>query len=218
MSFEYGVQVPGGDLDERFGTNSRIGTHLEAILTNSKFLFGGETSFIFGTDVKEDVLANLRTSDGEIIGNNRTFGDVLTRQRGMQLNAYLGKIFQLGKGKSLSGIKVTGGLGLLQHKIRIQDDSRTIAQLTGDYIKGYDRLTNGLSFNFFLGYQYLGSNRRINFLLGIDMTIANTQSRRDFDFATMMKDEQKRKDSLIGLKAGWILPIGSGRTAEEIIY
>jgi hypothetical protein len=137
----------------------------------------------------------------------------------MQAQIYFGKIFQLSDKHYTSGIKSTFGIGILQHKIRVQDDSRSVTELTGEYLKGYDRLTNGLSLTAFLGYQHLDKNRRMNFLAGFDFSLAFTQNRRDFDFATMQKDNLERVDILAGFKIGWIMPIGSrGKAPEQIIY
>lgn len=220
VSFEYGVHAPGADLKDRFGTNFQAGIHIERIQLKSGLLFGLSSHFLFGNVVKEDVLTNLRTSDGGIIGNDRLFATVVLRQRGLNTQAYIGKIFKVIDGHYSSGIKITIGAGVLQHKIRVQDDSRSVTELTGEYLKGYDRLTNGLAINTFIGYQHIGKNRRINFIAGFDFVMAFTQSRRDFDFALMMADETRRTDMLSGFKVGWMLPIGAGaeRTPEEIIY
>lgn len=219
MSFEYGIHLPLADMQDRFGMNFQLGGHLERMHSKSKILYGSSFHFLFGSVVREDVLANLRTTDGGIIGNDRRFANVGLRERGFNAQLYFGKIFNLVEGHYASGIKLTVGAGLLQHKIRIQDNSRTVAELSGDYIKGYDRLTNGLSANLFLGYQHLGKNRRINFIAGMDFIAAFTQSRRDFDFLLMRKDDTQRTDLLVGFKAGWILPIGAGaQEAGDIIY
>ncbi len=219
ISFEYGIHLPLGDMKDRFGTNFQLGGHLERMHSKSKILYGASFHFLFGNVVKEDVLANLRTTDGGIIGNDRRFANVGLRERGFNAQAYIGKIFNLVDGHYASGIKLTLGAGLLQHKIRIQDNSSTVAELSGDYIKGYDRLTNGFSANAFLGYQHLGKNRRINFIAGFDFVLAFTESRRDFDFLLMRKDDRKRTDMLAGFKVGWIMPIGAGaQEAGDIIY
>lgn len=219
VSFEYGIHLPAADMQDRFGLNFQLGSHLEMMHGNSHFLYGASFHMLFGSVVREDVLANLRTTDGGIIGNDRRFADIGLRQRGFSTQAYVGKIFNLNDRHYASGIKVTLGAGLLQHKVRIQDNSRTVTELFGEYVKGYDRLTNGISTNMFLGYQHLGRNRRINFLVGFDLIVAFTESRRDFDFLLMEKDTQKRIDILSGFKAGWIMPIGAGKKGGgEIIY
>ena len=214
----YAYQIPGADLVNRFGTSGGIGGGVDYMTGKHNLIFGVEAYYLFGTKVKEDVLANLRGPDGNIIGNNRTFAQVQLRERGFYFGALVGKLISLSKNNKRSGIRISLGMGLLQHKIRVQDDSRSVLQLEGDYLKGYDRLSNGLAFTEFIGYQYLDPNRLINFFAGFEFTQAFTKSRRDFDFLSMSKDEQKRKDFLYAFKVGWSLPFYIGKDPETIFY
>ena len=219
VSFEYGVQKSMADLKDRFGSSFELGGHFELISGKNLLVFGASGHFIFGNDVKEDVLENLRTTEGQIIGNDRQFASVFLRQRGFNTQFYVGKLFNFLEQHPISGIKATIGVGLIQHRIRVQDDSRTVTQLTGDYLKGYDRLTNGLSLNSFLGYQHMNRQGRVNFLAGFDLSVGFTKNRRDFDFSTFQKDDQNRIDILAGFKVGWMLTIGGSRiAADQIIY
>ncbi|MEN0002686.1 MAG: hypothetical protein AAF798_01035 [Bacteroidota bacterium] len=219
LNLAYGYQQPGGDLSERFGYNFNLGGGLEYITSKSNLIFGAEGYFMFGDQVKFDVLDNLRNDEGNIIGNDRFPANLQLRQRGFYIGALVGKLFPISKKNKRSGIRLTGSIGVLQHQIRIQrDPNRSVPQLLGDYEKGYDRLTNGLALNQFIGYQLLSSNKRINFYIGLEFTQAFTQSRRDFDFDTRMEDNEQRFDMLIGIKGGWVLPFYFGRGSEEIFY
>ncbi len=214
-----GGQLPSGDLQERFGPNMNFGGGLELITEKSNVILGVESYYLFGTDVRTNVLSNLQTPDGFIIGNDRSYADIQLRQRGFYLGILLGKLFSLSATNPRSGLRITGSVGLLQHKIRIQDDPiRAVPQLFGDYKKGYDRLTNGLAFNECIGYQVLSTDRRVNFFIGIECTQAFTQSRRDFNFDTRSRDDTKRFDLLTGIRAHWILPFYIGKSASEIYY
>ncbi|MDX1478884.1 MAG: hypothetical protein R3301_14320 [Saprospiraceae bacterium] len=218
LSFEYGAQTPGGDLKDRFGNNFNLGAQYEILHMESLWHAGLKGYFLFGNEVREDVLALLRTPEGNIIGNDRSPAIVLLRERGFFIGPYVGKTFKLSEQHPHSGIKISAGAGLLQHKIRVQDDTRSVSQLTGDYLKGYDRLTNGLAFYGFVGYQHLDPQGRINFLAGFDLTAGTTQSRRDFNFDQQRADTAKRKDSLLGIRIGWILPITTGQPPDQIFY
>jgi hypothetical protein len=219
LNLSYAHQVPGGDLAERFGSNANLGAGLEYMTYGSNWIFGIEGNFMFGSNVKFDVLEGLRTEQGVIIGNDKFPADIQLRQRGFYIGALIGKLFSLSEKNPRSGIRVTGSVGILQHKFRIQEDpQRAVPQLLGPYEKGYDRLTNGLAFNEFVGYQYLGKNRRINFYVGFEFTQAITESRREFNFDTRMKDEGQRLDLLFGIRAGWVLPFYFGEGSEEIFY
>lgn len=218
FNISYAAQTPAGDLVDRFGPNFNLGLNLEYITDKSNFIFGLESGYMFGNEVKVNVLQNLQTAEGFIIGNDRTYADIQLRMRGFYFGALIGKLFTLSEVNKRSGIRFTISSGILQHKIRIQDDPlRDVAQLSTEYKKGYDRLTNGLAFNEFIGYQLLSRNRRINFYAGIEMTQAFTQSRRDYNFDTMSVDEESRLDLLFGIRVGWVLPFYFGN-AGNIYY
>lgn len=215
FNFSYASQFPGGDLSERFGNNPNIGLGVDFITKKTNYIFGLEGNIMFGTNVKENVLLSLLTPEGNLIGNDRSFAEIRLAQRGFYVGALVGKLFSLSQTNNRSGIRVTVGSGILQHKIRIQDDPiRDVAPLADDYKKGYDRLTNGLAFNEFVGYQHLGKNRRINFYAGLEFTQAFTRSRRDFNFDTRMADTENRFDLLIGIRLGWILPFYIGDSSQ----
>ena len=146
----YGAFTAGGDLKDRFGTNFDLGIGAEYITAKSNFIVGASTSIIFGTEVKEDVLANLRNSSGAIL-TAEGISDVTLRQRGLQARVYGGKLFGIHPKNKRSGIRVVLGVGFLQHKIRIQDNGSNVTQLFGDYEKGYDRLSNGVSVHQYIG-------------------------------------------------------------------
>lgn len=219
VKITYAYQSPAGDLLDRFGNNFSVGLGLDYITSESNWIIGIDGSLIFGNEVKTDVLSNLRTPEGFIIANDRVPADIQLRQRGFYVGGLIGKIFPLSEVNKRSGIKVTLSMGLLQHKIRIQDDPvRAVSQLTDEYKKGYDRLTNGLALNEFVGYQLLSTNGRINFYAGLDLTQGFTRSRRDFNFDTRDTETENRIDLLIGFKVGWILPFYFGKGSEEIYY
>ena len=218
LSFEYGGQIPLVDMADRFGSNFNLGSQFEILHTKNRWLLGVKGYYLFGNTVREDVISILRTPEQEIIGNDGAPATIALRERGFFIGPYLGKLIVLTEKKPHAGLKLQIGAGLLQHHVRIQDDTRTVVQLTGDYKKGYDRLSNGLAGYLFVGYQYLDPDKRINFIAGFDATIASTQSRRDFDFNLMRKDDTKRTDVLLGIRIGWILPVTTGIAPETIYY
>jgi hypothetical protein len=200
-------QLPGGDLADRFGYNFNVGGFFNWKLKNN-WLFGVDGDFIFGNQLKEDgILDNLSTSDGNIISGDGTYAIIHLYERGLMFSAKAGKVLHFFGANPNSGLLVTAGAGLLQHKIRIDVKDNTVEELSPEYKKGYDRLTNGLSLTEFVGYMHCGNNRLINFFAGFEFTQAFTQNRRDFNFDTMTKDNTKRLDMLMGIKAGWFFPL-----------
>lgn len=205
----YSYQIPGGDMADRFGNNSTIGGGFRW-KTASNWLFDGEFSFIFGSEVKNEdrIMSNLRTETGEIIDMSGNFGFVTTYERGFNISAKLGKVIPVFSPNPNSGILLMGGVGYLQHKIRIQVEDNNVPQLDGDYKKGYDRLTGGPSINQFIGYIYLSDNRLLNFYGGFEFVQGWTKALRDVNFDTMEPDPVKNRfDSFIGIKVGWIVPV-----------
>ena len=218
LNFTYGGHLPGGDLADRFGGNFSAGGSFD-YLTSKNLILGLQADFMFGTEVKTDVLAPLRNDDGLIFDDNGSPADIRLRQRGIHLGLHVGKIFPVSKSNRRSGIRATIGGGFLQHKIRLQDDPQaTVALVSGDYKKGYDRLSNGLALTQFLGYQGLSKNRRINFMAGFEFTQAFTQSRRSFNYDTRSVEKDKRLDLLFGFRIGWTLPLYIGENPDEIYY
>jgi len=201
----FAYQVPGGDLAKRFGNDYNVGGTLQW-KTKKNWIFGIDGNFLFSDEVKEDVLAKISTSQGFIIGEDGFYADVFLYERGFMFSAKAGKIFPVVGPNPNSGLIATIGAGLLQHKIRIEDKTNTAPQLTDDYKKGYDRLTNGLSITEFLGYINFGSSRLVNFMGGFEFTQAFTQNGRSFNFDTMMQDNTARLDLLFGFRVAWIIP------------
>lgn len=211
----FGVQTPGGDLADRFGNNGLLGGGVE-YLSQSNWLFGAEGHYLFGSEVKEDPLAILRNEYGQIIGNDRLAAEVYTRERGFYAGALVGKLFPVSE-KSRSGIRVTLGAGYMQQWIRVQDDTRTVNQITGDYKKGYDRRCGGLALNQFIGWQQLSTSSNWNFVVGLEFNQGFTQTLRDWDFNDRGRIDESRLDLRFGLRANWTLPWFL-KVAEKIYY
>lgn len=217
FSFHYGLQVPGADLAERFGVSNAVGTSFH-IKTKQNIYFGAEGSFLFGNDVTEPgLLRNLLTSDNEVISNLGQISEIIIMQRGFMVTLTGGKVFPIGKSNPNSGILLKGGVGFLQHKIRLENQVHEITQLEDNYLKGYDRLTNGIVFSQFAGYFYMGNNRFTNFFAGVEAFQGFTRSRRDWNFDTQTRDDQLRTDLLLGLRIGWVIHVYR-RTGRDFYY
>lgn len=217
FSASYEYQIPGGDLSKRFLNNSNVGASL--LFKNEKnWIYGIDFNFIFRDTVKEtSVLDSISTSNGYIIDGNGVYAEVFLYERGFYASAKLGKIFPVFNSNANSGLTFIGSVGLLQHKIRIENTENTASQIKGDYKKGYDRLTNGLGISEFIGYTYLGEKKLSNFMIGFEFVQSWTQCRRDYNFDQMKKDTAKRFDMLSGIKVSWAIPIFK-RTTNEFYY
>lgn len=219
LEFKYGFHMPMGDLQDRFGSNSDIGLSIQSVSLENKFFIGLDGIFLFGNTVKEDVLHQLRTFDGNIIGIDGSFGDVNLKERGFYIGLNAGKIIPTTQNKNkLTGIRAQIGAGLLQHKIRVQDNAENIVALEKKYLQGYDRLTNGPAMHLGLGYQYQSPTNNFHFHIMADLYGARTQSRRDLDYATGTYLDQKRTEWLGGLSIAYTVSISREKRPENIYY
>ena len=219
LEFKYGVHFPAGDLADRFGANNDFGISIQSVGLEKKTFFGLEGYYLFGNTVKEDVISSLRTFDGSIIGIDGGPADVNVKERGYYIGVNAGKIFSTTTHKNkLTGIRAQIGAGLLQHKIRVQDNSKTVVALEKPYLPGYDRLSNGPAIHLGLGYQYQSPRNNFHFHIMADLYGARTQSRRDFDVPTGGYLDQKRTDILGGFSLAYIVLISRPVASEHIYY
>lgn len=216
---QYGVQLPGGDLADRFGFNYAATFSLDYYFQKLGGFVGIETQIQFGDRVKQDVLEPLRISNGALLGTDGFTGDIFLRRRGFYVGAYINKFLFTGKKNPASGLALGLGVGVLEHFIRIQNDSDNIGQLRGDYSKGYDRFSRGPALKQALTYHHLGKNRSVNYAIGISVMEAFTSSVRSINFDTRQVPEESRLDLLFSLDAKWFIPlIKGGSRHKEVFY
>lgn len=214
----YGGHRSGGDLAARFGNKFSVGGGIEW-MSAGNLIVGSQAALYFGDQVRADVIANLRDADGLIFGEGGGISAIGLRERGTYLGGHLGKLVRLSPRNHRAGLRLTVGAGFLRHKIRIQDDPQVfVPALSGDYKKGYDRLTNGLALTQFIGYQYMSRNRMVNLVLGLEFTQGFTEHRRTLNFDTRSPETGRRLDLLQGLRIAWTLPLYLGDNADDIQY
>jgi hypothetical protein len=205
VTLTYGYHLPTGDMARRFGLTGSAGLNFHIKDKKSRF-WGVQANYLFGNRVSESgLMQNLYTEKGEILDNQGQPAIVFVQERGWQAFGDFGHLFPVIGPNKNSGLLVYGGAGYLFHKIRIEHQSHEINALTGDNLRGYDRLTSGPAVHGFVGYSHLSNNRRINFLIGLEATQAWTQSVRGYNYDTQAYDHAKRHDGLVGFKVGWIL-------------
>lgn len=209
IRLSYGADQPVGLLADRFGTNFRLGVEV-GYITRSNITFGLSYQFRFGSNVQEDVLEQLRTPGGFVIGSNMQFSSVLLRERGHQIMGTMGYLFPFSGSTNRRGFLLELGAGYLEHRIRFVDESDAVVQLAGDFVKGYDRLTAGPSLTQRLGYLFMGDDRLLNFYFGLSATEAFTKSVRKFNYDTGLPDTDRRTDIFLGAEVTWLIPIGGG--------
>ncbi len=206
VGINIGGQLPGGDLAQRFGPNLNVGGAF-MYKTKKNWLIGIESNYMFGRNVKEDVLLQLKTVNGSVIDNDGFPADLRVTERGLGIHCVFGRVFKILSANPNSGVMVMLGGGYLQHKINLYDAQHKIAAINGDLKYGYDRLTNGFSSSQFLGYLFLSENKLLNFYFGFEFVQGITKSVRKLNYDTGLPDIKQRLDLMYGLKFGWILPL-----------
>ena len=217
IGFSYGVNLPGGDLANRFGQNFKVDITPTYYFYNSNLSIGIEASYIFGTKIKDNPLSNLFSYDDQIISVDNSFASLYLSERGAMLGGLISKIIPLNSNRR-SGIRLELGAYAFRHWINYKTELGTIPQLQDEYVKGYDRLTGGFSVKEFIGYQYLKRDNKVSFYAGVEFVQGFTKSLREFNYNLAQYDTNKRKDYLFGFKFGWILPIYISKNPEEIYY
>lgn len=217
-NFSYAYQIVGGDMKDRYGNNFNVGGGLD-FFTKKNLIFGLQANMLFGQDVKEDVIASIRDENDLIFGSSLGVADIQLRERGIYLGGHIGTLIPFSKEDRRNGIRITLGAGLLQHRVRLQEDPISgVPLITGEYRKGYDQLSNGLAFSEFIGWQFLAKNKRVNFYIGVEFVQGFTENRRSYDFETMKKLVNKGTDFLYGFKLNWSLPFYLKSNADDIYY
>ena len=204
----YSFQFPGGDVANRYGVNSTIGGGL-MYKTKKNFIISGDVNFIFGNQIKnaDSILSMVETESGHIIDGNGVYTLYALYERGYSINFRVGKVFKALRANPNSGLFLMVGAGYLCHRLKIDNQDNTAPQISGDYAKGYDRLTGGLNLNQFIGYYFMGRSRVANFYAGFEFYQAFTKSKRDYVFDLMQKDNNKYVDFFFGIKVAWMIPL-----------
>ncbi len=210
----YGVQLGGGDFAKRYGSHGILEgsliLHLKTMETGPSF------QFLYGSKVKEDVLALLRTPEGDLIGLDHMLAEVDLRLRGLVMGWKIAKSFPVGN----AGGEIAVGIqpSWISHWIRFQNTGNSFEPIQGIYRYGYDRLSTGWGLQENVSYRYLSKNHLINFEIEAHLIQANTTIRRNTQFDNPATGLKKQKDGLMGIVAKWIIPIYTRKNPENIYY
>jgi hypothetical protein len=211
------TDLPMADMAKRFGLSYRLGLSIKYKMS-SNWIFGVKGELITGNNIREDsLMSNLQTSQGGVISQIGEVLNVGVFERGYLIGIQVGKIFPVLQMNRNSGPMTLFSVGFIQHKIKLFDQDNSFPQLRDEYVKGYDRLTNGGYIENFSGYAFYAKNKLINFYAGLNLIYGYTKGRREFLYDVGRKDDQRRSDVLLGFKLGWVVPIYK-KMVEETYY
>lgn len=219
ISATYAPMSPMADMASRFGFCNTIGAAFSVKL-KSNWIFMLDGHYLFGSDVKQDdILTHLEDPEDEkIINKYGEYTPYAFYMRGMNFNLRFGKIIPITQSHPNSGILLMLGGGFLEHFIRIEHEANRIPALDRDYVKGYDRLSNGFDATAFVGYIHFGHRNTLNFFAGIEFHQGFTYSRRKVNFDTRTPDTGMRLDQLLGIRVGWNIPLTSPKIGGDDFY
>lgn len=208
LEVTYRGGLPSGDWGSRFGYISMAGIQ-GGHKWKSNFYLSTGIHLLFGDAVNEfDMLANILDESGLLIGNTGILTEYRISAGGLMVPFTAGKIFPIFPSHNPnSGIYVELGGQYLRHKVGFQAYDDDVAQIVGDYQKGYDRLTAGFGLRESIGYAYYSSNGYINLSVGVDFSQNFTRGQRSIQFDTGEAYTTSFLDMLSGIRFSWTYPI-----------
>lgn len=221
FSVAYSYQFPGADTKILYGNNSTIGAGIH-YKTDKNWLWGLNANFISGDNInasREDILGIILDNNGELITGDGIYGSYAMFERGVNIQARVGKVFSIWSPNPNCGLFINAGLGYLTNRIRIEFSSHASPppNLSDDYRYGYDRMRGGFAYSGEIGYLYMSNSRILNFSLSFEFTQAHTKSMREWDFNLMSPDLKTYLDRYYGIKAVIYIPTYK-RTPAEYYY
>ena len=225
IDLAYGGYLPAGDFADRFGFTNQIGGEFTYKFASNFYINTG-LKFLFGSDVRERIASNVTIlqEDGNgnssivAIGSDGLLKAINLYQRGFTVPFRVGKLLPIVGPNPNSGLYVEAGGQFMQHRVFVEVVGGNVPTLEGDFLKGYDRLTNGFGLVQGFGYRHHSDNRLINFHAGIDISQNFTQSRRSINYDTGIADNSTRLDLLMGFKVGWSFLIYKQAPDKFYIY
>lgn len=218
LEVAYNGFFPSGDFADRFGYTSQLGVNLGYKFRNGIYASTGAHA-LFSDVVREPgFLDNIEVLDRVLIADNGTLSGVRMIGSGIVVPLSVGKLFSRKTGNNRnSGFYVEAGGQYIQHRITISSREEEASSISGDYKKGYDRLTSGFGVREAFGYRHLANDGYVNFSIGFEFSQNITRSRRSINFDTGETSFSNRLDILSGFHFGWIFPLYE-RAPDKVYY
>ncbi|MEL6594166.1 MAG: hypothetical protein AAFQ87_08460 [Bacteroidota bacterium] len=217
LQVSYRGLLTGGDMAERYGFNSQLGLDFSWKLANQFYGSIGAHALV-SDDIRDSVLLTNITTGGLLVTNNGLLSEIRTVQAGFVIPISVGRLFTLPIFPNPnSGIFVEVGGQYIQHWVNITPVDEEVAAVSGEYAKGYDRMTGGFGIKEAVGFRWIGNQGYVNFTVGLEFSQNFTNGLRTIQFDTGLPGQQGRRDYLSGFYVGWIFPILE-RAPNKVYY
>lgn len=198
----------GGDFSEYMKPGFGLGGDVQYKWRSNWVLsVGGQYHFADNLKTGTTIFDNLLTSQGELIGLNGEYSVTTFRERGWHATVDLGYIISDWGHNANSGVLISLGGGYNAHWIDVRNQQENTPQIQDDYLRGYDRYTQGFLTRQLIGYQFAGSNKRVNFTLAFECMQGFNKNVREYNYDTRAYDLDGKLDLYYGVRFSWFLPI-----------
>jgi hypothetical protein len=205
VGISYKAIIPAGDLALRYGLCNAFGIGLD-LKTKKNYLFGVSIDAMFGRNVKDiGYMDKLKDANGYVYSDEGAPGYFTASMRGMKAAMTAGKIIPLHSKRPEWGVILQAGAGYFQHK-NLFSFANSL-QFSSTYLRGYDRMRNGIAISEEAGVCHFNLNRLINFNITLEAVEAFTKNSRYYDYATQSFDTKKYTDIYLAIKFAWVLPV-----------
>lgn len=210
--------MAGGDLKDRFRNFASIGLGADYKFKNN-IIIGLDYDWFFGDNVKDlGIFSNIGGPSGNIIDENGDFAVIQLNMKGTYATANIGYLINLSQQEPNSGLLLSLGTGIMQHRIDIVSSQVTIPQVNDEYEDGYDQLAYGIATKQYVGYQYLTEKNKYHFRIGVAFNQGFTQGRRTWDYNANKSGLEQRFDSTIAIKFGLVVPVFTKKSEDEEFF
>lgn len=208
LEVTYRGGIPGGDWGDRFGFMSSLGIQTGYKLHRNYYISAG-LQILFGDAVTEsDILDPILDSSGLLIGNEGILTEYRINAAGLLVPLTIGKVIPIFPSHNPnSGIYIELGGQYLRHRVGFEAYDDDVVQITGEYKKGYDRLTAGFGVRQSVGYTYFDNRGYVNLSIGVDFSQTFTRGQRSIQFDTGEPYNDSFVDLLSGIRFSWTYPI-----------
>ena len=221
LGVDFGAVLRRGPWSQTYGPALVTAARLEGA-TAGGWIGAVEGELLYGTDVRTDPIAALRTDLGLLgdDGGRAAPADVGLRARGFRLAALVGYGADFGEGPL--GWRALVGPAYTVHNVRIQDDpSLTTSNLRDDYKRGYDRRAGGFGAFAEAGLTLADRGRRFVAFAVASANVFASRPLRSVQFDLRGRAPDPGTDTALGLRVGFVTALfrpASLEEAEDLYY